>query len=240
MPRLYTASMRIATWPEQLFKPAAVLADPSRAVMLAALMDGIALPAGELARLAGIGASAASAHLSRLIAEGFVTVEVQGRHRYYRLVGPEVAAALETMAALMPRPPARPRDALLGRARLCYHHLAGSLGVRLREVMLQRGWLHLDGDGCTLATAGTAALRLLKLLPDDGRLPPRGKLCLDWTERRHHIGGALGSELARGLIERSGWLRRSPRCRVLTPTAAGLAGLRQAFDIDLNNSNAPE
>lgn len=234
--------MRIATWPEQLFKPAAVLADPSRAVMLAALMDGIAMPAGELARLAGIGASAASAHLSRLIAEGFVTVEVQGRHRYYRLAGPEVAAALETMAALMPRPPARPRprNALLGRARLCYHHLAGSLGVRLREVMLKRDWLQLDGDGCTLAMAGTVALRLLKLLPDDGRLPPRGKLCLDWTERRHHIGGALGSELARGLIEHSGWLRRSPHCRVLTPTAAGLAGLRQAFGIDLYNDNVPE
>lgn len=233
--------MRDATWPEQLFKPAAVLADPSRAVMLASLMDGIALPAGELARLAGIGAPAASAHLARLIAEGFVSVEAQGRHRYYRLAGPEVAAALETMAALMPRPPARsrPRDALLARARLCYHHLAGSLGVQLREAMLKRGWLQLDGDGCTLATAGTTALRLLKLLPDDGRLPPRGKLCLDWTERRHHIGGALGCELARGLTDRSGWLRPSARCRVLVPTAAGLAGLRQAFGIDLEGGDTP-
>jgi DNA-binding transcriptional ArsR family regulator len=231
--------MREATWPEQLFKPAAVLADPSRAVMLAALMDGVALPAGELARLAGVGAPAASAHLARLIAEGFVAVEAQGRHRYYRLAGSDVAAALETMAALMPRPPAppRPHDVMLGRARLCYHHLAGSLGVRLREAMLQRGWLQLDGDGCTLVAAGTAELRLLKLLPDDGRLPPRGKLCLDWSERRHHIGGALGCELARGLIDRNGWLHRSPHRRVLTPTTAGLAGLRRAFGIDLDDGN---
>lgn len=232
--------MREATWPEQLFKPAAALADPSRAVMLASLMDGRALPAGELAQLAGIGAPAASAHLARLVAEGFVATQSQGRHRYYRLAGPEVAAALEAMAALMPRPPARPhpREVALARARLCYHHAAGRLGVRLREVLLHRGWLQLDDDGCVLNAAGTTALRDLRLLPDDARPAPHGKLCLDWTERRHHVGGALGCELARGLIERTGWFRRRARSRVLTPTAAGVTALRDAFGIDLGDDAA--
>ena len=226
--------MRETTWPEHLFKPAAALADPSRATMLAALLDGVALPAGELAQLAGISAATASAHLSRLVSEGFIVVEAQGRHRYYRLASAEVAAALEAMASLMPRAPLRqrPGDASLWRARLCYHHLAGHLGVRLREAMLQRDWLQLDGDGCELTGAGRKALQRLDLLPPDGPVTLRGRLCLDWTERRHHLGGALGRDLACGLIERVGWLRRQPRSRALTPTSLGLTGLAREFGID--------
>ncbi len=227
--------MREAIWPEHLFKPAAALAEPSRATMLAALLDGTALPAGELAQLAGISAATASAHLARLVAEGFVAVEAQGRHRYYRLASAEVAAALESMASLMPRPAPRqrPGDPALWRARLCYHHLAGRVGVHLRESMLERGWLQLDGDGCALSGAGRAALQELDILPAEGAAVPRGRLCLDWTERRHHIGGALGRDLAHGLIERVGWLRRSPRNRALVPTPVGLAALRRAFGIDV-------
>ncbi|MGB3747738.1 MAG: winged helix-turn-helix domain-containing protein [Rhodanobacter sp.] len=226
--------MRKTVWPEHLFKPAAALAEPSRAAMLAALLDGVALPAGELAQLAGISAATASAHLARLVAEGFVAVEPQGRHRYYRLANAEVAAALEAMASLMPRPPPRqrPGDPALWRARLCYHHLAGQLGVRLRESLLQRGWLQLDGDGCGLSRTGRDALLRLDLLAADSAQSPSGRLCLDWTERRHHVGGALGRELAHGMIERVGWLRRHPRSRALTPTPLGLAALSREFGID--------
>lgn len=226
--------MRKTVWPEHLFKPAAALAEPSRAAMLAALLDGVALPAGELAELAGISAATASAHLARLVAEGFVAVEPQGRHRYYRLANAEVAAALEAMACLMPRPPPRqrPGDPALWRARLCYHHLAGQLGVRLRESLLQRGWLQLDGDGCGLSRAGRDALQRLDLLAADSPEIQSGRLCLDWTERRHHVGGTLGRDLAHGMIERVGWLRRHPRSRVLTPTPVGLAALAREFGID--------
>lgn len=232
--------MRKTVWPEHLFKPAAALAEPSRAAMLAALLDGVALPAGELARLAGIGAAAASAHLARLVAEGFVAVEPQGRHRYYRLANAEVAAALEAMASLMPRPPPRqrPGDPALWRARLCYHHLAGQLGVRLRESLLQRGWLQLDGDGCSLSDAGRDALQRLDLLAADSPATLRGRLCLDWTERRHHVGGTLGRDLAHGMIERVGWLRRHPLGRALTPTPLGLAALSREFGIDADALNA--
>lgn len=232
--------MREAVWPEHLFKPAAAMAEPSRATMLAALLDGVALPAGELAQLAGISAATASAHLARLLAEGFIAVESQGRHRYYRLASAEVAAALEAMASLMPRPPQRqrPGDPSLWRARLCYHHLAGHVGVLLRESMLQRGWLQLDGDGCGLSRPGHDALQRLDLLPADSPATLRGRLCLDWTERRHHIGGALGRDLACGLIERVGWLRRRPRSRALTPTPLGLAALAREFGIDADTLNA--
>ncbi|THD05154.1 ArsR/SmtB family transcription factor [Rhodanobacter lindaniclasticus] len=232
--------MRKTVWPEHLFKPAAALAEPSRAAMLAALLDGVALPAGELAELAGISAATASAHLARLVAEGFVAVEPQGRHRYYRLANADVAAALEAMASLMPRPPPRqrPGDPALWRARLCYHHLAGQLGVLLRESLLQRGWLQLDGDGCSLSRAGRDGLQRLDLLAADSPAMLRGRLCLDWTERRHHVGGTLGCDLAHGMIERVGWLRRHPRSRALTPTPLGLAALAREFGIEADALNA--
>lgn len=225
--------MRKAIWPEHLFKPAAALADPSRATMLAALMDGVALPAGELAQAAGIGASAASAHLTRLVSEGFVVVERQGRHRYYRLASAEVAAALETMAGLMPQPPRRrrPGDPSLWRARLCYHHLAGRLGVALRESLVEREWLHLDGDSYQLSPLGRTALQRLGILAGDAPAILPGRLCLDWTERRHHVGGSLGRELAHGLIERVDWLRAGKHRRALIPTPVGLAALSRELGI---------
>ncbi len=225
--------MRKAIWPEHLFKPAAALADPSRATMLAALMDGVALPAGELAQAAGIGASAASAHLARLVDEGFVVVERQGRHRYYRLASAEVAAALETMAGMMPRPAQRRRhgDPSLWRARLCYHHLAGRLGVALREALFEREWLRLDGDSYRLSPDGHMALQRLGILADDTPATLSGRLCLDWTERRHHVGGPLGRELTHGLVERVDWLRAGKHRRALVPTPIGLAALPRELGI---------
>ncbi|HEX7341434.1 MAG TPA: helix-turn-helix transcriptional regulator [Rhodanobacteraceae bacterium] len=226
--------MHLPIWPEHLFKPAAALADPSRAAMLAALLDGTAQPAGDLAQAAGIGASAASAHLARLRREGFIVVEQQGRHRYYRLASAEVAAALETMASLMPQPAARSRhgDPSLWRARLCYHLLAGRLGVALRESLIERKWLRVDGDSYQLDASGRKALQRLGILATDTPIALPGRLCLDWTERRHHIGGPLGRELAHGLIERVHWLRSGPHRRALVPTAIGLAALSRELGVD--------
>lgn len=226
--------MRKAIWPEYLFKPAAALADPSRAAMLAVLMDGTALPAGDLAQVAGIGAPAASKHLARLLDEGFVAMERQGRHRYYRLANADVAAALETMVGLMPRPRERRRhgDPSLWRARLCYHHVAGRLGVALCRSLLERQWMYVDDEGYRLSQPGRAAIEGLGLLAPDAPAALPGRLCLDWTERRRHIGGTLGRELAQGLIERVDWLRPSKHDRVLTPTPVGMAALPRELGID--------
>lgn len=196
--------------------------------MLLALMDGTTRPAGELARAAGIGAATASVHLQRLVASGLLTRCAQGRNRYFRLANDEVAAWLEAVA--MPQPghsiPAATGDAALRRARTCYRHLAGRLGVALCQGWLRRGWLAASGDGLRLLQPVLAALeaagwpaeaapRLLSL---------RGRSCLDWTERRMHIGGALGTALTDGMLK-ADWLRHVRHGRALVPSAEGLRRL---------------
>jgi DNA-binding transcriptional ArsR family regulator len=220
----------------QLAELGALLAEPARAAILLALMDGTLRPAGELADIAGVGAATASAHLKRLLDGGLLALHRQGRHRYYRLANDEVAAWLEAMAlphaTRLPR--TAPRDPGLRRARTCYRHLAGQLGVALCEAWLQRGWLYEAGDGLrllpmaaeALAQAGWQAASTASLL----RL--RGRGCLDWTERRLHLGGPLGVAMTSAMLD-AGWLRRVPRQRALLPSADGLrrlAGLGVRID----------
>lgn len=214
----------------QLAEIGALLAEPARAAMLLALMDGTARPAGELARAAGVGAATASAHLKRLLEGGLLAVLVQGRHRYYRLADDEVAALLEALALPRKAPvlPSPAGDPALRRARSCYRHLAGQLGVALCTGLLERGYLHTASDGLRLLPGGAAAL-VEAGLPD----PPvrqlldlTGRGCLDWTERRLHVGGALGVALTDVLLG-AGWLRRSSHRRVLLPSADGLRRLGQ-------------
>src|SRR5579871_6576093 len=168
--------------------------------MLAALADGRALPAGELARRARVTPQTASSHLSRLIEGGLLCVEQQGRHRYYRVAGARVVQALETLALLGEQQPAaacceeRPRvSSELRFARLCYNHLAGTLGVRLAD-RLESGGLIVCGDGgVALSDSGRATLAEWGLDPavlKPGRRPLL-RPCLDWTERRHHLAGPL-------------------------------------------------
>lgn len=228
----YTARMSRADLPNryQLAEFGALLAEPARAAMLLVLLDGSARPAGELARIAGVGAATASAHLRRLLEGGLLAVHEQGRHRYYRLADDEAAAWLEAMA--LPRAPRVPRpqgsDPALCRARTCYRHLAGQLGVALCEAWLTRGWLRGDSHGLHLEAAGAAALMATGLAEPSSeqllRLVGRG--CLDWTERKLHLGGPLGVAITGAMLD-AGWLRRSQRSRALLPSDDGLRRLAQ-------------
>jgi DNA-binding transcriptional ArsR family regulator len=207
---------------------AALIGDPARANMLAALMSGMALTAGELAREAAVTPQTASAHLARLLDARLLLVEVQGRHRYFRLAGPDVAAALEGLMELAARTgPLRtrpgPRDAAMRQARVCYDHLAGAMGVRLHEALVGQGLVVATPEGLGVSAAGQA--RFLAEGVDAAALrAPVCRACMDWSERRHHLAGRLGAALLALFLAR-GWARRDAGGRTLRFTPHGLAQL---------------
>jgi len=220
---------------------AALLADPARVAMLWALSDGRRLPAGELARRAGVRPSTASSHLARLEAAGLVQAEILGRHRYFRLANPSVIPVLESLAALLPVPSpggSRGPDARLRRARTCYDHLAGELGVRLAEALTARGDLVLEGQDYRLTPEGTGRLLAFSLDPAPLLQGRRAfaRACLDWSERRFHLAGALGSALLERLLALD-WIRRTEASRAVEITALGYRGLRSAFGIELGGAS---
>ncbi|UED83294.1 ArsR/SmtB family transcription factor [Streptomyces profundus] len=209
-----------------LAETAGLLADRTRAAFCQALLDGRAWTAGELARHAGVRPSTASEQLSRLVDGGLLTEERQGRHRYVRLAGPEAAALVETLASYAPDV-ARPRDlrqsSRLGaeaRARTCYDHLAGRLGVALADAMIARG-LVADDAGLAVTPAGRGWLADSldhQRPPANGRPLVRG--CLDRTERRPHLAGALGAALCATALDRR-WIRRVGTGRAVRVTRKG-------------------
>lgn len=216
---------------------AAAIADPARARILLALSDGRALPASLLAREAGVAPSTASEHLRRLVDSRLVTVRPQGRHRYFRLAGRDVAELLESLSRLAPPRTVRSlkqgtRAEALRRARTCYDHLAGELGVAIFARLCERGAVsgddvdyRLTRDGCTLLE------RLGVALPapwPDGTIPLRS--CVDWTERRDHLSGPVGRALASRLFE-LGWVERTGPTRAVRVTDAGRRGLRRRFGV---------
>lgn len=217
---------------------AALVAEPARAAMLILLLDGRAYPAGELAYAAGVSAQTASSHLAKLLDGGLVTVENEGRHRYYRLAGPQVADLLEHLAAVAPIAPPRrraphPEAVKLRLARCCYDHLAGRLGVAVTQAMLERGYLdHGDGKALVVTSAGAGwfgemGLEISALSPGRHGL---GHTCLDWTERQHHLAGPLGTRfLSLGCAK--GWFKRSPGSRAVEVTARGWRELRDRLEI---------
>lgn len=212
----------------QLAEVGALLAEPARAAMLLALSDGTARPAGELARIAGVGAATASAHLKRLLDGGLLALHTQGRHRYYRLADDEVSAMLEALAMPRARSAAvKPViDDAVRRARTCYRHLAGQLGVAFCESMLARDYLEAASEGLRLLPPGVDALIAAGLKADiaTGLLHLHGRGCLDWTERRLHVGGPLGVAMTTAMLD-AGWLRRASQGRALVPSADGLRRL---------------
>jgi DNA-binding transcriptional ArsR family regulator len=226
---------------------AALIADPSRAAMLDALSGGEALTAGELARRARVAPSTATEHLERLESGGLVASERRGRARHVRLAGAHVARALEAPAAIAP--PKRPsglsawkHGEALRAARSCYDHLAGAAGVALADALVQRGLLESGEGGFVITAPGEAELAGFGL--DVGAIlgarRATARACLDWSERRPHIGGALGAALLDELLRRR-WLRRRCDRRALTITAPGRVGLEATFGASLatiaTNSN---
>ncbi|MGW5218552.1 ArsR/SmtB family transcription factor [Nocardia sp. NPDC004085] len=219
---------------------AALLADRTRAGICLALVDGRAWTAGELARHTGVAPSTATEHLDRLRDGELVVEHRQGRHRYVRLAGPQVADLLEAMVAhlgpqVVPVTGLRTATvaAALARGRTCYDHLAGRLGVAVTDAMTARGLLRAE-DGFALTESGSAWLtESMGIDPVALRATQRAivRPCLDWTERRLHLGGAAGAQLCRRMIELA-WLERVGSGRAVRVTASGEAGLSDALGID--------
>ncbi len=217
---------------------AALLAEPARAAMLDVLLDGRSRPAGLLAHRAGVAPSTASGHLARLLAGGLVACESQGRERRYRLASSAVAGAMESLAQLAPVAEIRSlraadSAAAIRAARTCYDHLAGRLGVALTEAFVERKLLVLGDASYELTPAGDDALTRLGVDVATARTHRRSfaRACLDWSERRPHLAGALGAALADAVLAQ-GWVRPRPHDRGLSVTAAGASELR-ALGVEL-------
>ncbi|MHC0053004.1 ArsR/SmtB family transcription factor [Actibacterium sp. D379-3] len=206
---------------------AALIGDPARANMLMALMSGKALTAGELAAEAGVTPATASSHLRQMDQAGLIRARKQGRHRYFTLADDDVGQALEALMGLAAarghlRTRTGPRDPALRAARVCYDHLAGARGVAVFDSMAARGFLQVAGDGVALTGAGrdfVAGLGVDSAAPG-GRGRPLCRACLDWSERRSHLGGRLGAALLTRFCD-LGWARREADSRVVHITDRG-------------------
>ena len=196
---------------------ASLVGDPARANMLTALLSGRALTASELAQEAGITPQTASSHLAKLEAGGLIEPEKQGRHRYYRLTDPDVAGVLEGLAGLAARTGhmrvrTGPKDPALRRARICYDHLAGDLGVQMLESMKAQRLVRQKKNDIELTSEGGRFLESNLQISPNMLLHPRRpvcKACLDWSERRHHLAGTLGAALMTRFAELK-WALRDP------------------------------
>lgn len=216
---------------------AALIGDPARAAMLTALMSGKALTATELAHEGGIGAATASAHIAKLEAGGLVVSAKQGRHRYLRLADTDVADVLERLMGVAVRTGhlrtrTGPRDPALRRARVCYDHLAGDLGVALYDRLIESRWI-ADTDGeLTVTAKGRRAVADLGVDIDTLGRPnaPVCRRCLDWSERKSHLGGPLGVALL-DIIFAKKWARRDKNSRAVSFSAAGEANFRATFNM---------
>ena len=214
---------------------ASLLGDPARANMLTALLDGPALTAGELAREAGVSAQTASSHLAKLTEGGIVGVRRQGRHRYFALAGEDVAQVLEGLMGLAARTGrlrARPgpREPELRRARVCYDHLAGDMGVAMLDGLLAADRIRRSGEALALTDDGEAFLEAfgLQLGPLRNARRPLCKSCLDWSVRRTHLAGGVGAALLQRIYQ-LGWATRLQGARVVAFTSEGEAAFRRAF-----------
>jgi DNA-binding transcriptional ArsR family regulator len=217
---------------------AGLLADGTRAAFCLALLDGRAWTAGELAEHAGVARSTATGHLHRLIAGGLLVERRQGRHRYVQLADPQVADLLEDLGARLPAPPPKTRSlraatasAAMARARTCYDHLAGRLGVALTDAMSHAGVLR---GAEALTDLGVAWFTESLGVDPDALRPGRRPLtraCLDWTERRPHLAGVAGAVVCRRFFD-AAWIVRIGTGRAVRVTRSGEAALRDLFGLD--------
>ncbi|MBQ1000680.1 helix-turn-helix transcriptional regulator [Streptomyces sp. RK62] len=221
-----------------LARLAALIADETRAACLLALLDGRAWTAGELARHAGVAASTLSEHLGKLVAGGLLTEERQGRHRYVRLADARTAQLVEDLVAQV-SPGARPaprtlREAGAGsamaRARTCYDHLAGRLGIALTDALTSRGLLRQD-TGFALTDAGVGWFAAAGIPLERTGRRPLARACLDWTERRPHLAGVAGAALCRHALD-AGWCVRIGSERAVKVTAAGERAFQDLLGVE--------
>ncbi len=223
----------------QLAEVAALVGDPARANILCALLDGRALTATELAFAAGVSPQTTSGHLGKLLGANLLVLMRQGRHRYYRLAGPQVGQMIEGIVnvALTGPPRFQPRSKLddkLRQARTCYDHFAGLLGVGLAERLTERELVVLGEEAGEVTAAGERFLAKLGVDLSAARAKRRVfcRPCVDWTERRSHIGGAVGAALANRCFELK-WIERVRDSRALTITQAGRRGLMETFGLEV-------
>jgi DNA-binding transcriptional ArsR family regulator len=240
-----------------LAETAALIGDPTRANMLAALMDGRALTARELADVAGVTAQTASGHLAQLTSAGLLAMQRQGRYRYHRLVSPAVAHMLESIMSVAAGRAAGegrirvrrvgPRDAALRHARTCYDHLAGQLAVAMADRMTERGQIELSPDGGAITETGTCFLRGLGVDLDatSARVGRRGgarvfcRPCLDWSERRSHIAGGLGAALCTACFARAGSVASKGHAPLPSRRSAGWSSTRPSTCAAPSSDPAP-
>jgi DNA-binding transcriptional ArsR family regulator len=224
----------------ELAEVAALIGDPARANILVALADGRARTATELSLAAGVSPQTTSGHLAKLTEAKLITVAAQGRHRYFRIAGPAVAHALESLMTLAATglPPKRlpsKMDAAIRKARTCYDHLAGRLGVALADRLIERRYLAPADSGDFRVTRGGERFFAdfgIDLAAARRQRRAFARQCIDWSERRPHVAGALGAALAHCFFER-GWIARPRDGRAVTVTPAGRRALKTYLDIRL-------
>lgn len=235
----------MSTQPD-LAEVANLIGDNSRATMLLQLLDGRILPASELARRARITAQTASSHLAKLVQGELIVMEPHGRHRYYRLAGPHVAEVLENLIAIAPMIKTRSlresdQAKAIRYARTCYDHLAGLLGVKLTQGMLDKGILEAQDQSFILTSSGHDFFERLGLdmtMVEQSKRP-LVRPCLDWSERRYHVAGALGAAIAEHALTK-GWVKRVPSTRALSITPEGHAAFYELFSIRMEDVESIE
>lgn len=214
---------------------AALIGDHARTDVLTALLGGKALTATELTAIAGVTKQTISAHLAKLVDAQLIAVERQGRHRYFRLADDDVARLLETLMGVAYRTGAirlrsSPREPALRKARVCYDHLAGELSVQIYESLLKQEAFAPGSDGLTLTAGGERFFKRTGIDVAAVRLQRRNfcRACLDWSERRHHLAGALGAALLHHLLA-LGWAKRDRHSRVVSFSGSGETAMRKLF-----------
>jgi len=216
-----------------------LISEPSRAAILMALLDGQALPAGELAYRAGISPQTASSHLSKLVEGRLIMVERHGRHRYYKLAGPEIGQALETLLAIAPQTPSLRRSLIdeqsaIRVARACYDHLAGRLGVHLTLALVKKKVITPDDRYYTVTKKGEKWFAEFGINIDRLKRTRRifAKQCFDWTERQPHLAGVLGAAILNRLFEQQ-WIVRIKEDRAVHVTFQGKEMLTKTFSVKM-------
>jgi DNA-binding transcriptional ArsR family regulator len=221
---------------------ASLVGEPARAAMLLQLMDGRLLTATELARAGNVSAQTASRHLAQMVESGLMSVEQRGRHRYHRLASREVAKVLEGLMRIAGNPPVHrtvvvgPRDDAMRRARMCYDHIAGRLGLAIAESLLVEKAIEFDGDGGQVTGGAPQVLQQwgLTLEPEpqgSRRSRPYCRPCLDWSERKPHLAGRLGAMICTHCLDK-GWLSRTAGTRTLVISPEGARAFRERLGLD--------